>query len=393
MKKKILFVLPSLDAGGAEKSLVNLLNCIDFNQYDVDLVLFKNTGIFLKQLPSKVTIIDLGGDYEVFTKCILYSMLDFLKQRKWSLALNRITFTIKNKFIGPTSEQHSWKNIRRSIPTLTHEYDAAIGFLEKSSIYFTVDCVSAKKKIGFIHTDYDEQKLNKNFDANYFKKLDAVATVSEKCVSILQKNFPEQKEKMKLIYNIVSDSLIRKMAEEKISDLDETKPIFVSIGRLIMQKGFESAIEAAVILKNKNIDFTWYIIGEGALRVKLEELVKLHNLQNHFVLLGLRENPYPYIKKATIFLQPSKYEGKSIAIDEAKILNKPIIVTNFSTAKDQIDDNVNGLIVDMNSESIADGIIKLLNSQSLQDKFKLNLSNEQLGSEDEIFKFYKLLDE
>ena len=150
MKKKILFVLPSLDAGGAEKSLVNLLNCIDFNQYDVDLVLFKNTGIFLKQLPSKVTIIDLGGDYEVFTKCILYSMLDFLKQRKWSLALNRITFTVKNKFIGPTSEQHSWKNIRRSIPTLTHEYDAAIGFLEKSSIYFTVDCVSAKKKIGFI---------------------------------------------------------------------------------------------------------------------------------------------------------------------------------------------------------------------------------------------------
>jgi glycosyltransferase involved in cell wall biosynthesis len=392
MKKKLLFVIPSLEAGGGEKSLVTLLNTIDLQHYEVNLILLKNAGIFLKLLPKEVTIIPLEGNYKTFTQPISKAVFDFLKQGKISLAFSRLLFTfktatIKNKGIA---EQKSWKNIVKSIPKITKQYDAAIGFLEKSSIYFVVDCVEAKNKIGFIHNDYTKLDLDVDFDLPYFQKLNTIATVSEECKTVLQDVFPSQKEKVKVMYNIVSATLIQKMAEEDIA-IHQSKPILLSIGRLHSQKGFDIAIKAAKILRQSNIDFIWYVIGEGAERSNLERLISENNLQNSFVLLGLKENPYPYIKAATIVVQSSRYEGKSIAIDEAKILQKPIIVTNFTTAKDQIEHLKNGIIAEMNPESLASGIESLIQNKNLQKELSLHLSQENFGTESEIATFYKII--
>ena len=142
---------------------------------------------------------------------------------------------------------------------------------------------------------------------------------------------------------------------------------------------------------DKGYNIKWYVIGEGNEREKLEEIIKKKNLENHFKLLGLRENPYPYLKKADIYVQPSRYEGKSIAIDEAKILHKPIIVTNYETAKDQITNEINGLIVDMNEKGLSEGIERLIQNQDLKHSFINNLSNEQLGTENEINKLYEII--
>jgi glycosyltransferase involved in cell wall biosynthesis len=392
MKQQLLFVLPSLEAGGGEKSLVTLLNCIDYEQYDVDLVLFVPKGIFLKQLPKKVKLIYLTDDYRTFTSGLLSSILNFLKQGKVALAFSRLLYTFKSNVIKNKgkAEQYSWKYLKKSITSLPKEYDTTIGFLEKSSIYFVVDCVKAKRKIGFIHNDYVKLDLDASFDLPYFEKLNTIATVSEQCVTVLKEVFPIQKDKVELLYNIVSAKLIYQMAEEPVT-IDTSKPSLLSIGRLHPQKGFDIAVEAAALLKKQGLNFVWYIIGEGAERIALEQAITKNGLEKHVVLLGIKENPYPYIKQTTIFVQPSRYEGKSIALDEAKLLHKPIVVTNFTTAKDQISHLKNGIICEMDTNSLADALTSLLQNESLQNELSLHLSKESLGSEDEIDKFYKII--
>ncbi|WP_298392053.1 glycosyltransferase [Flavobacterium sp.] len=393
MKKKLLFVLPSLDAGGGEKSLVTLLNCIDYEQYDVDLVLFVPKGLFLKQVPKNVKLLYLNDDYKTFTSGFLSSILNFLKQGKVGLAFSRLLYTFKSNVIQNKgkAEQYSWNQLKKSITLLPKEYDAAIGFLEKSSIYFVVDCVRAKRKIGFIHNDYLKLDLDASFDLPYFEKLNTIATVSEQCVTVLKEVFPTQKDKVHLLYNIVSAQLIHQMAAERVT-LDTSKPSLLSVGRLHPQKGFDLAVEAAALLKKQGLDFVWYIIGEGAERTALEQAIAKYGLAQYVVLLGIKENPYPYINQATIFVQPSRYEGKSIALDEAKLLHKPIVVTNFTTAKDQIGHLKNGIICDMDAASLANALADVLQNETLQQELSLALSKESLGSEAEIYTFYKLID-
>jgi glycosyltransferase involved in cell wall biosynthesis len=392
MKQQLLFVLPSLEAGGGEKSLVTLLNCINYEQYDVDLVLFAPKGIFLKQLPKNVKLLYLNDDYKTFTSGLSSAIVSFLKQGKLGLAFSRLLYTFKSNVIKNKgkAEQYSWNHLKKSITSLPKEYDAAIGFLEKSSIYFVVDCVKAKRKIGFIHNDYVKLDLDASFDLPYFEKLNTIATVSEQCVTVLKEVFPTQKDKVELLYNIVSAKLIHQMAEETVT-IDTSKPSLLSIGRLHSQKGFDLAIEAAAILKQQGLNFIWYIIGEGAERTALEQAITKNDLEKHVVLLGIKENPYPYIRLTTIFVQPSRYEGKSIALDEAKLLHKPIVVTNFTTAKDQINHLKNGIICEMDANSLADALTSLLQNESLQNELSLYLSKESLGSEDEIDKFYTIV--
>lgn len=392
MKQQLLFVLPSLEAGGGEKSLVTLLNCIDYQQYDVDLVLFAPKGIFLKQLPKNVKLLYLNDDYKTFTSGLSSAIVSFLKQGKMGMAFSRLLYTFKSNIIKNKgkAEQYSWNHLKKSITSLTKEYDAAIGFLEKSSIYFVVDCVKVKRKIGFIHNDYVKLDLDASFDLPYFEKLNTIATVSEQCVTVLKEVFPTQKDKVQLLYNIVSAKLIHQMAEESVT-IDITKPSLLSIGRLHPQKGFDIAVEAAALLKKQGLNFVWYIIGEGAERTALEQAITKNGLEKHVVLLGIKENPYPYIKQTTIFVQPSRYEGKSIALDEAKLLHKPIVVTNFTTAKDQINHLKNGIICEMDANSLADALTSLLQNESLQNELSLHLSKESLGSEEEIDKFYKII--
>ncbi len=385
--------MPSLQAGGAEKCLVNLLNEFDYNKYDVDLLLLNKTGIFLKLVPAEVTILTLQDDFAIFSKNPISSFFSFLSSGKFSLAYSRICFTFKNRFIKNKgiAEQYSWKDLKKAIPKSQKEYDVAIGFLEKTAIYLTVDCISTKKKIGFINNDYSMLNLDVAFDEPYFKQLDYLFTVSESCEAVLKATFPNLKSKIKMMYNILSEKAIHNLAVEKTEGLD-TEINLVTLGRLSQQKGFDLAIQAAAILVKKGYNMKWYILGEGEERSVLEQLIKENNLSENFILMGIKENPYPYINNATIYVQPSRFEGKSLAIDEAKILHKPILVTNFTSAKDQIESGVNGLIVPLSEEAIADGIIELVKNQELRNTFISNLKKQNYGTESEIKKLYQIID-
>ncbi|WP_054028519.1 glycosyltransferase [Bacillus sp. FJAT-28004] len=393
MKKKILFVLSNLNCGGAEKALISIFQTIDYSRFEVDLYLFKHEGIFYSQIPNEVTVLHEVHHYNYFDMSIKSAIIQCLKEGSIKLAYARlragyIFHTEKNPAIR---EQKVWKYLSLAFPALDKRYDAVIGFLEKNPVYFSIEKVNAAKKLGFIHNDYDKLEMDPNLDAPYFEQLDHLITVSDRCGEVLKQRFPQYKQKVSVIHNIVSPSMIHKMSKEKAELIQNKGTTIVSIGRLNYQKGFELAIEACATLVEEGYDVNWYVIGEGEERSKLEKLIELYKLSGNFHLIGMKENPYPYIHEADIYVQPSRFEGKSIAIDEAKILNKPIIITDFSTAKDQIVHNQNGLIVQMNATAIFEGIKQLIEDEALRDYFVQQLSNEHFGTESEIEKLYALI--
>jgi glycosyltransferase involved in cell wall biosynthesis len=397
MKKNILFVMSDLCAGGGQKSLVNLLSQIDYSLYNVDLFLLDHSGIFMELVPKEVNILSLPKTFKTFALPLQTSFKKFLVKGDITLAFNRLMFTVKNrttKWNYSMKEQYSWKYRAKSLESLEKNYDIAIGFLEKTSTYFCVDKVRALKKIGWIHIDYDQLGMDPKFDIHYFSKLDNIVTVSEQCAAILKNRFPHESQKVKVLYNIVSPSMINKLANQSNTDVyckENNEIIILSIGRLDFQKGFEMAVNACKKLVDSGYNVKWHIIGEGPEREKLTSLIKNNKLEKNFKLLGLKSNPYPYIKQADIYAQTSRFEGKAIAVDEAKILNKPIIVTNFSTAKDQLTNNRDGLIVEMNSDAIAVGVEQLINDSKLRESLVTHLSQLALGTEREINKLYQLI--
>jgi glycosyltransferase involved in cell wall biosynthesis len=396
MKKNLLFVIPSLSSGGGERSLVNLLSQMDYNVYNVDLFLLNHEGLFMEYLPAEVNVLPIPENYCLFSLPIRRATWKLLLKGNYTLAFNRIMFSLRNRYARniSTREQYNWKYLSASFVQASVNYDVAIGFLEKTSTYYCVDKVNARKKVGWVHIDYDKMGMDSKFDQHYFDKLDHIVTVSEECAAILQNRFPKQRRKVNVIYNIVSPKVIQRLANQETWDVFARKDkevVILSIGRLHRQKTFELAIEACKLLIERGYNIQWNIIGDGEERKKLTALIEANGLEDNFKLLGLKSNPYPYLRQADIYVQTSQFEGKSIAIDEAKIMSKPIVVTRFSTAKDQIDDGVNGLIVDMNSEAVASGVEKLIQDKQLRNQFVEHLSLLTLGTEDEIDKLYKLL--
>lgn len=394
MKKNILFIIPGLGAGGGEKSLINLLTQIDFNKYNVDLFLLNHEGLFMDFIPKEVNVLDIKENLMIFNKDLKESILKYLSKGKISLAYNRLMFCLVNRFnknVG-IAEQYSFKYLRKAIGAIDKKYDVAIGYLEKTSNYICIDCVQADKKIGWIHTDYSKLNLDKNFDKKYFEKCNYIITVSEECKNSLINNFNKLEDKIKIIKNIVSPTIINKMAQENVDIcIDKKEPIIVSVGRLSYEKGFDIAVKACNILVDNGLKVKWYLVGEGNERNKLEKLITEKKLEDNFILLGAQSNPYKYINMADIYVQPSRFEGKSIAMDEAKILCKPIVATNFTTVRDQINDRVDGIITEMNEESLAKGITLLINDNKLHSNIINNLSKINFGTEDEINKLYKII--
>lgn len=392
-KKNILFVINNLRCGGAEKSLISLLQTIDYEKYNVDLQLFSNEGLFLKQVHSSTTILPPLDGYQYFDMSMIKAIGECFIKGRFDIIYNRIVagYIIQTEKNKSRKEQRVWKYISRCIKPLPKQYDAVFGFLEKSPVYYCIEKVNALHKIGFIHNDYEKLAMDKTIDNHYFAALDYIVTDSEECKKVLVRNFPQFESKIKIIFNIVSPDLIHKLANEPIENFPETANI-ISIGRLDVQKGYDLAIDAFKIVKDLGIPFHWTILGEGVEKPKLLKQIAAHNLQNHITFLGIKENHYPYVKHADIYLQTSRFEGKSIAIDEAKILHKPILVTNFSTVSDQITDGKTGSVTQMNPQSIAEGIVELLSNQELQKTFSTNLKLENLSTESEIEKLYALFE-
>lgn len=392
-KKKLLFVLWSLSAGGAERSLINLLWELDYGYYDVELFLFEREGEFLKQLPQQIRIIEAPkevkflstGSFREMMKC--FSLRGFFYRILYKLFYENKAKSSYNK------DQLLWEKVwKKSLESLKGEYDIAAGYLQGIPDYFVIDKVTSERKLLWIHTDYSKINGDINFDYYYFSRGDEIITISETCKEALLKDFSSLKGKINLLYNLNSPVLIKRLAEEVVPEeilaaKEEGYQILLSIGRLVEVKGFDIAIKAAAILKNKGVKYKWFVLGEGGLRQELLELISLNSLEDLIILLGVRSNPYCYMKQADIVVQTSRYEGKSIVLDEAKVLCKPIISTNYSSAADQIEQGKTGILVGMSPEELAKGIEEVLSNKDLRKELADNLSKLEFSYKKELDKY------
>lgn len=379
--------MSTLYNGGAEKSLVNFLNELPEDKYEIDLLLFKREGMFLKQVPEFVTVLETPEKVKK-----LYGNL----KGAGILMPVKLLGTAVSKIMSKNfREQKSirWKYFYEpNIPKLQKHYDVAMAYISGEILYYLDEKVEADRKIVWIHNDYKAAKHPRKYDYPHLKNMDYIVSISDMCVNILKDEFPEFADKIGYLPNITSSTVINNRAEE-FYPVEFEKDCFniLSIGRLSEQKGFDMAIEAVGKLKDINKKFKWYIIGNGELKDELLSQIDKAGLQENVVLLGTRDNPYPYIKNCSLFVQPSRYEGKSVVLDEAKILRVPIMATNYPTVGDQLINGTEGIIVDMSSEGIAQGIRDVLDGKNDMTECVNYLSSRDYGNQNEIKLYYEVI--
>ena len=383
----------NLNVGGAENALVSLLQVFDYERYSVDLLLLKKEGIFLKQVPKEVNILEEPFEIQFYDMPFSQVVVKSFKKFRLDIIFSRILMSVftKNEKVATIRDQKKWKAMEFGIRKIPKKYDIGISYLENIPNNFLISKINADKKIGFIRNDYEKLGMLPELDRPYFKKLTALLTVSKSCESILKKNFGDLGIEIGTMQSIFSEKLINHLSKEDVG-INLSGQTIVSVGRLAPQKGFDLAIDACAIVLEKGYDIKWYILGEGNMRASLEKQIKSQKLENNFFLLGLEENPYKYLTNSTIYAQTSLFEGKSRATEEAKILKTPILVTNFPTVGDQITHLENGYIVDCNAESIAAGIIELLEKKDLRDTLVKNLSLMQVNNDDELKVIYNIIE-
>lgn len=368
--KKVLFVIPTMRMGGAEQSLVSLLNLLDKDQYEIDLLLFEKKGELLENISEKVNILETDL---VTTGLVLefrYYFKQLLKEKKIAAVLIRLFILLVSRIQRILNRNLilSWDLSKCLISSQEKQYDVAVGYLEGAADFYVIDKVNAKRKIGWVHNDISKQKRNYNAEYKYYQQFETIVTISEICKAHFLEHYPDLKSRTVLIENMSNYDWIYKKSMEKIpEEIEEGIFYIISVGRLEEAKGFDLAVSAAVILKNRGKKFRWHIFGEGNHHRKLQNQIELSGAEDVITLKGITKNPYCYMRCADLLVQTSRYEGKSIVLDEAKFLGKPIVVTNYPSAKDQIEHAKNGWIVEMDPKSIADGIELLMDHKALRD--------------------------
>lgn len=393
--KKILIVSHCMEVGGAEKSLIELLNCIDYDQYSVDLFLLKHSGEFMSQINENVKLLKEIPQYAALMKPIS----EVMKSKQFFVGFSRLfakgcsyICAKKNRVWKDTyTLEYAHKYSQIFLPKISHQYyDLAISFLTPH--YFSVSKVKAKRRIAWVHTDYTYLEVDRKSELKMWGKYDYIAAISESSKRAFEKKFVELQDKTFIIENILSNNSVWNQAERDVTDeIDKSKITVCSVGRFSYAKNFDNVPNICRRIVESGFDVRWYLIGFGGEEEKIRKQIEMEQMQENVIILGKRLNPYPYIKACDFYIQPSRYEGKSVSVREAQILQKPVIITNYTTAKSQVIDRIDGVIVPMDNEGCANGIVHVFRDQKLQKQLIYNCKNRDFSNKKEIEKLYDLV--
>lgn len=396
MKKKIFIFSHAMEIGGAERALLGLLNSIDYSKYEVDLFLLKHSGELMPLIPKQVNLLPEISQYSAIMKPMVLA----LKEGQIKVVLGRLCGKLKAKLYdikhtlnrSAVAIEYSHKHTVKYLPKVNNEhYDIAISFLTPH--YIVSEKVNADKKIAWIHTDYSTIELDVKSELAMWSKFDNIVSISDAVTRAFLSTFPSLENKIVKIENILSKNFIEEQADlfNVKNEMTGDSVKLLSIGRFCEAKNFDNVPEIASIIKSKGIDFKWYIIGYGADENLIKSKIAQYNMEDTVIILGKKENPYPYIKACDIYVQPSRYEGKCVAVREAQILNKPVIITNYASSKSQLQDGFDGVIVPMDNQACANGIVKIIDDKDLQNQLIENTKKTDYTNSKEIEKLYKLI--
>lgn len=402
MKPRIFIAMHYMEIGGAETALVGLLNALDPARVDVDLFLYDHRGEMMQFIPEWVNLLPQIPKYSVLERPIV----ELVKRGFWGIAAARMwakrISKVAYKRSGSKLENNGGldKMSKCTTPLLpkinqSMTYDLAISFLTPHRI--VAEKVKAKKKIAWIHTDYTRVWVDAEDELKVWQKYDYVASISGDVTNTFLQVFPSLAPKIVEIENILSPTFVRKRAE--LQDVDkeirhEGAITLLSVGRFSDAKNYDNVPDICKRLINKTkLNIRWYIIGYGGDEALIRQKIKEAGMEEHVILLGKRSNPYPYIKACDIYVQPSRYEGKSVTVREAQMLCKPVVVTNYPTAPSQIRSGIDGVIVPMDNEGCANGLAEVICNKPLQERIIAHLKTHDYGNESEVEKIYKLINE
>lgn len=394
--KKILFIMPSLFIGGAERSLLGLLNMIDYSVYDVTLFLYRHEGEFLQYIPSKVKLIPPMEEYATFDVPIK----DLLFGKKWRFGIARIwsKIAMKAHCIKTHEQPGVWmamqyisKSLLPLLPDIPGKYDAAISFLGVPDVL--VEKTNAKKKVAWNHTDYTILNPDKNRDREVYSNIDYIVSVSTPCTTQFLKVYPELSNKAVTIENLLSIDFLEQQASEQVTDMvrKEHEFILLSVGRFSDAKNFDNVPAICKKIRESGKDVIWYIVGYGSDESLIRQKIYENGMEDFVVLLGKKSNPYPYIKNCDVYVQPSRYEGKAVTVREAQALHKPVVITNFATSSSQLADGYDGIIVPMDNEGCARGIVQLLDNKQQMKRLSDNTCQVDYSNNSELDKLYQII--
>ena len=394
MRKKVLFIIGILDTGGVSKSMLSLLNVINKEEYEVSLLMMNKSGSFSDQIPARIRVLSdsrltaLTSGFSGVKKLISFRKGSGFHPLLAFLSLIRFVLSFIDKSLAGVF-------LARISPKITDDsFNLIVDYNGQQNLYYMVDKLKGEKKITFFHSDYRKWRYYEKADRKYFGKVDGIYTISEACVSALKEVFPEYTDKFHLMENITSPSLINKLADEVIEPTltkQQHDFIIASLGYVSIGKGSELAVQVAKELKEAGISFEWWFIGGVTNDWDYQGFIKKNGLEDNVKFLGVKANPYPYLKRADLYVHLSKFEGKSIALDEVKILCKPVVVTNFSTVHDQFEDRVNASICEMTVEDATDKVTELIHNASLRQSYIDYLKQHIVDNSNEIEKIYSLL--
>lgn len=425
-KPRIIILMHYMELGGAEMALIGLLHALDPERVDVDLFIYSHRGPLMKYIPDWVNLLPEIPAYSVIEK----PMTVALKRGHIGVVSGRLLAKLRytkyrkaNPAIGDdvASLQYVGNCVTPLLPKINTEveYDLCISFLTPHNI--GRDKVRAKKRLAWIHTDYSTVSVNPEIELPVWSAFDKIASISDEVTKSFLKTFPSLEKKTLPMENILPKNYVKERANEfdargEFNNIGMGITI-LSIGRYAYQKNFDNIpLICAELMKLLSIgrfcqaknydnvpditrrmietgvaDLKWYIIGYGGEEALIKSKIKEAGMEDHVILLGKKENPYPYIKACDIYVQPSRYEGKSVTVREAQMLYKPVAVTAYPTASSQIKDGVDGVIIPLDNNGCAHGLANFIRNKELQDKIVNYLHAHDYANVSEVNKIYDLL--
>ena len=405
MKKRIFIAMHYMELGGAETALIGLLNALNPDRVVVDLFLYDQRGEMMQFIPEWVNLLPIIPKYTVLERPVVElvkrGFWDIAVARLWAKCVTKIAYhrsrsSLENYGGLDKMSMYTTPLLPKVNPSIV--YDLAISFLTPHRI--VLDKVQAKKKIAWIHTDYTKVWVDIEEELKVWERYDYIASISTDVTKTFIKTFPTLASKIVEIENILSPAFVRTRADfQDVRDeiCDNNTIAMLSIGRYTHQKNFDDVpdicrrINCQLSIVNCQFRVKWFLIGFGGDEALIREKIEEEGMQDYVIILGKRTNPYPYIKACDIYVQPSRYEGKSVTVREAQMLCKPVVVTNYPTASSQIQDAVDGVIVPMDNEECAKGILEFILDEQKQNQIVKYLQNHDYGNMAEIEKLYRLM--
>ncbi len=397
-KKKILIFSQAMELGGVERSLLGLLDSIDYDHYDVDLFLMRHSGELMPYLNPKANLLPEIPQYA----SLAVPMASLIKTGQFGVLCGRLQGKLaaqrfdKQHLSDKSSVAaltYSHKYTLRSMPQISDKtYDLAISFLTPH--YFARELVKAKKYAAWIHTDYTALSFDRMAELVMWDKYDAICGVSEQASKSFQTAFPELAGKVQTIENILPKELIYKQAQEPQADMPaDGSIVLLSVGRFCDAKNFDNVPDICRRLVADGLDVKWYLIGYGGDEPLIRQKIAETGMQDRVIILGKKDNPYPYMRACDLYVQPSRYEGKAVTVREAQMLGKPAVITDYATSNSQLEDGVDGVIVPMDNVDCTAGIAALLRDPARMQQLSKNCEKRDYTNSAEVEKIYALMED